>query len=690
MKLHSLEIYNFRQHVESKFCFESGLTAIIGPNGAGKSTILEAIAFAMFGSQAIRGKIEDLRTRGVSKSEPVFVQLSFELESGIYRIERGLTDAKLFFGGQEAASVTGNSEVVLTITQLLGMNYKEFLAAYFTEQKGLEFLSGQRGAAERERFIIKMMGLDRLENVHELLRQDRRVKKSELSGLEAGLGERENLAQRLLLETNETKRIESEYAEAMRVLENAANEAQKNREIFQRLEAKREIHKKLNLSAREVEVRYEERVRRLKELEIEHRAILGQNLEQSDLAAVNSEMSMLESELTRLSLEASSIELAWKEKLAGLNAEERIIQHKIDELQSKLNSYKSLRPGTKCPTCEQDLGDNFASVRDHFASEMELQEERLAMLRLQLTQLEQSPEELLMRQRKIAELQERQGILTLKLSQTRERLVALPRIESEIEGLRGEIVRLGQELKISKARVIELRFNEDEFTKTKLSHETTARLEEATRLQKIRIEGDLKSKTELIKRSRHDLEEYDRKASRLQGAKREAIVFEESDRVLTSFRKYLNSSIRPRLSQLASEFLAELTDGRYNAVELGVDFSPTVLEDGEAKPVISGGEQDILNLCLRLALSNMLAERAGHQLSLLILDEVFGSLDETRRQNVLALLERLNGMFDQIIIITHLEDVREGVRNIVYLNYNEESGRADLGLANSLDIPVGY
>ena len=60
-------------------------------------------------------------------------------------------------------------------------------------------------------------------------------------------------------------------------------------------------------------------------------------------------------------------------------------------------------------------------------------------------------------------------------------------------------------------------------------------------------------------------------------------------------------------------------------------YNIIVLEDGVPKPVISGGEEDLANLVLRLAISQMIAERAGQAFSLLVLDEVFGSLDETRR-----------------------------------------------------------
>src|SRR4029079_18659919 len=103
-------------------------------------------------------------------------------------------------------------------------------------------------------------------------------------------------------------------------------------------------------------------------------------------------------------------------------------------------------------------------------------------------------------------------------------------------------------------------------------------------------------------------------------------------------------------------------------------YNLTVIEDGVPKPVISGGEQDIANLCLRLAISQMIAERAGQSFSLLILDEVFGSLDESRRQNVVELLRGLQDRFEQVILITHIEQVREGLDRVISVRYDEETG----------------
>jgi len=98
------------------------------------------------------------------------------------------------------------------------------------------------------------------------------------------------------------------------------------------------------------------------------------------------------------------------------------------------------------------------------------------------------------------------------------------------------------------------------------------------------------------------------------------------------------------------------------------------MEDGVPKPVLSGGEEDVANLVLRLAISQLIAERAGQPLSLLVLDEVFGSLDESRRHHVLALLRRLGDRFPQVVLITHIEQVRDGLDRVIRVDYDAGRG----------------
>ncbi|MDQ3556357.1 MAG: SMC family ATPase, partial [Gemmatimonadota bacterium] len=149
---------------------------------------------------------------------------------------------------------------------------------------------------------------------------------------------------------------------------------------------------------------------------------------------------------------------------------------------------------------------------------------------------------------------------------------------------------------------------------------------------------------------------------------------EELDEAFSTLRAELNAHLRPELSEIASLFLAQLTDGRYTSMEIDEGYNILVLDEGEEKPVISGGEEDVANLVLRLSLSQMIAERAGHPLSLLILDEVFGSLDVARRDNVVQLLHHLEDRFEQVILITHIEGIRESLDQVLRVEFDERSG----------------
>jgi exonuclease SbcC len=161
-------------------------------------------------------------------------------------------------------------------------------------------------------------------------------------------------------------------------------------------------------------------------------------------------------------------------------------------------------------------------------------------------------------------------------------------------------------------------------------------------------------------------------------------LHQELDRALTDLRTELNASLRPDLSDLASSFIRDLTNGRYTDLELDEDYAATLLDDGDPKTVISGGEEDVANLALRLAISQMIAERAGQPLSLLVLDEIFGSLDEDRRTAVVDLLRSLADRFPQVILITHIDSVREGFDRVVRVGFDLASG-----VATVRDEPIG-
>src|SRR2546428_10176009 len=95
MQLLRLRLLNFRQHADTELEFGPGITGIIGPNGSGTTTILEAIAWALYGAQAVRGDKDSIRRLGAKGRAGATVDLEFRLGAHAYLVTRALATAAL-------------------------------------------------------------------------------------------------------------------------------------------------------------------------------------------------------------------------------------------------------------------------------------------------------------------------------------------------------------------------------------------------------------------------------------------------------------------------------------------------------------------------------------------------------------------------------------------------------------------
>ncbi|MBX3060125.1 MAG: SMC family ATPase [Anaerolineae bacterium] len=73
----------------------------------------------------------------------------------------------------------------------------------------------------------------------------------------------------------------------------------------------------------------------------------------------------------------------------------------------------------------------------------------------------------------------------------------------------------------------------------------------------------------------------------------------------------------------------------------------------------SGGEQFRVNFAIRLALSQLLAKRAGARLQTLVIDEGFGSQDPLGRQRLIEAINTIQNDFQVILVITHIDELRD-------------------------------
>ena len=128
----------------------------------------------------------------------------------------------------------------------------------------------------------------------------------------------------------------------------------------------------------------------------------------------------------------------------------------------------------------------------------------------------------------------------------------------------------------------------------------------------------------------------------------------------------------PEIEEEANRILGRMTDGRMNVkfetqrdVRSGVGTIETLdikIADElgtRGYEMFSGGEGFRVNFAIRIALSRLLAHRAGTRLQTLVIDEGFGSQDQDGRDRIVEAIQAIQSEFEKILVITHLEDLRD-------------------------------
>jgi DNA repair protein SbcC/Rad50 len=257
-------------------------------------------------------------------------------------------------------------------------------------------------------------------------------------------------------------------------------------------------------------------------------------------------------------------------------------------------------------------------------------------------------------------------------------------IAVELQAAQAAVAEIAGSIAHLQARLAGLEFNEATFKSLRDTEQTAERTRREAELVLVRAKAERSAAVEAVGAVIRRQRERDERERAAKETAADLALHQELDRALTDLRDELNASLRPDLSDRASAFLNDLTAGRYPELELDEDYSATVLDDGDPQAVISGGEEDVTNLALRLAISQMIAEGAGQPLSLLILDEIFGSLDENRRGAVIDLLRSLADRFPQVILVTHIESVRDGFDRVVRVGFDQNTR-----VATARDEPLG-
>lgn len=127
----------------------------------------------------------------------------------------------------------------------------------------------------------------------------------------------------------------------------------------------------------------------------------------------------------------------------------------------------------------------------------------------------------------------------------------------------------------------------------------------------------------------------------------------------------------PELEATANRLLARMTDGR---MSLSMSTQKEKKDGGvietldiqiadelgtRAYELFSGGEAFRINFAIRVALSQLLARRAGAHLRTLFIDEGFGTQDDEGRNKLVEAITAVQDEFSLILVVTHIEELRD-------------------------------
>ena len=237
MILKKLQLKNFKQYGKLELDFREGLVGIVGKNGSGKSSVFEAILLCLFGTISLDKN--HYKSSWVELKESVFLELIFEVQGKNWRVIREFRGKALapkagLFNQNEDMVATDSKPVTQEIIRLLGMDKDAFTRSVFSGQKELGVISNTKGE-ERKRMVRKMVGLDKLDDIQKIIREDRNTLNKEVQGQQKLLLTKEELQEvdsQLVKLGEENKKLETEVEGLKISYEKKNKEYQESKKIF--------------------------------------------------------------------------------------------------------------------------------------------------------------------------------------------------------------------------------------------------------------------------------------------------------------------------------------------------------------------------------------------------------------------------------------------------------------------------
>ncbi|EJN60479.1 DNA double-strand break repair ATPase Rad50 [Halogranum rubrum] len=446
MRFDRLRLENFKPYADADLGLDDGVTVIHGLNGSGKSSLLDACFFALYGSKALDGTLDDVITNGEEDAE---IELWFTHDGESYHIERRLRrsgertlTAKCVLEGPDT-TVDGSRDVRRFVTELLRMDAEAFVNCAYVRQGEVNKLINAT-PRQRQDMIDDLLQLGKLEEYRERAGQARLGVDDILANKRGALDELDTQIQE-----REEQDLHGRLNELESKLKSIDDDLERHRENRERAESSRD-------EAQATLDSYEEKRERLDELADEIEEL------ESKIAETERERDDLRDEIRETQAQKTELESTTADVLAETTLEtasESAIESRLDTLdEQETEQSEALNEARMHAQALDNQSGNLSEKADDRRSRAD--DKRARADRLD-TEVETATEELDSRRETLDEMADE--IAELKTAfdtaeadiELGEASVHLADLREERESLRDEIENVRTELKTVRNSVTE-------------------------------------------------------------------------------------------------------------------------------------------------------------------------------------------------------------------------------------------
>lgn len=676
------------------------LACLYGDNGAGKSTLIDAITWALWGKARAKSD-DDIVRQGAGQAS---VDLYFTMSGVEYHVWRtrkistktGVSalffEARVTLGSysmEPSRNLTGATikDTQEMIEHILRMSYSTFCNSAFLRQGHSDEFT-IRPPGERKQVLGEILDLAEYQNLEAIAKERARSLRWEVEKIQVGI---DGIGTGLDVQIAETRKdidtLQAQRTELqakipgmqtkLEELRDVRTKAQAALEALNEAKVARGVAKVNRADARSDVLLYEGQQSELS-------TILGQ---QTTIEQRYAEYGKAEEELATMDGKLAELHKVQEKKarLEGVLAREKIIfEGVLGNLKQQMNSLQAPAPGI-CPTCGQTIGQDIEQKLEAEANE----------LRTEILQLAKKIED-----EDFCRGERRVLLATLKeIACLQVDTKGMPALKQRITELKGADIQMSK-LDDAKKRLPTL----DTLLSEKRAQVTTFEQQIAGYDAKIKAIGtpdglDLDQRIDELSREVEHWQRRDRelgdeharlKASveQMEEQVKRMVVLQQTHQELasqvldyndlanafgkTGVQALIIETAIPTIEVEANRLLGNMSGGRMSlaletqratkttdSVKETLDIE--ISDELGTRPyeMYSGGEAFRINLALRIAMSRLLANRAGAPLPTLIIDEGFGNLDQDGLSSVISTLHAAEDEFDLVLVITHLEQLRE-------------------------------